>query len=556
MRIAIDASMRGRIFWLCTAFPALAQFAELATNADGSQVYFTTSLIQHETQQAQGLKLFRLSNSGLALLSTESCDPVRLMGACGIGEVQVTNDDALIAYQSRSPCHGGSSCIFRELSRGTLVTARQEDRYSGRIRISRNGRFLVQHDTSGSPASWDRISRLYNLETKTVTELEQIRMSGGLAVRVSDEGTVLMSTGMFFTSAGNMQVPLPEGVRATDMDSHARFVLTENLQRRRLYVTDSVARRSWQIGPDSRESYDGSISADGQWVLYTSVIGSTPQLFFSRVDGSEWRQLTRSGEGVQDSALSHDGRVAFVLTGHGSILRIDTSSGATQLLVGPTPRDLKLHGGPAPGSLNILTGIGLSRDHAVASPPLPAELAAIRLTIDGMPMLLQSVSHDQIVFQIPWELPVSGAPTLLVLSTGNEYFETSIPISLSGKLAVTHAIVHQDFKSLVTRESPARPGEILHLYVTGLGPTEPAVASGLPTPLGEPFVITAPWEFLWPRGANYFLADVLFAGLAPGMIGVYQMDLRLPTAPDGEIDLWAKRPAGVFYRFATIPLRQ
>jgi uncharacterized protein (TIGR03437 family) len=547
--------MRQVVFLLGTALPALAQFSELATNGDGSQLYFVTSLRQRDTQQSYDPKLFRFADSKLSMLLSQSCDPPRLTGVCGITDLQVSSSGTVLAYQSRVPCIGGSSCIFRELSSGTLVTARERATYGGRIRISRNGRFLVQHDTSGSPSSIDRISRLYDLETRTLTGLDEIRI-GGSAVRVSDEGTVLMSSGMLITPGRRTQLPLPEGARAVDMDSHARFVLAENLQRSRLYVTDTVSRRSWQLGPDSRESYDGSITADGRWVLYISVIGSVPQLFFSRVDGSEWRQLTVSDEGVQDSALSHDGRVAFVLTGQGSILRIDTSSGAAQVIVGPTPHDLKLYGGPAPGSLNILTGIGLSRDHAVASSPLPAELAGTRLTIDGVPMLLQSVSHDQIVFQIPWELPVSNTSTLLILSTGNEYFETAIPISLSGRLAVTHAIVHQDFKSLVTRESPARPGDILHLYVTGLGPTEPAVPSGLPTPLGELFVTSAPWEFLWPRGANYFPADVSFVGLAPAMIGVYQIDLRLPTVPDPEIDLWASRPVGVFYKFATIPLRQ
>jgi hypothetical protein len=91
-----------------------------------------------------------------------------------------------------------------------------------------------------------------------------------------------------------------------------------------------------------------------------SVIGSVPQLFFRGIDGSDWRQLTVSSEGVQDAALSDHGRVAFVVTGAGSILRIDTASGAAQVLIGPTPHDLKLSGAPSPGYLSILTGVSLA----------------------------------------------------------------------------------------------------------------------------------------------------------------------------------------------------
>jgi hypothetical protein len=95
------AVMRRLALWICASLPALGQFAELATNADGSQVYFTTSFRQRRTQQTYDPKLFRLSHSGLSLLATETCDPLRMTGVCGMTELQVSADGTLLAYQSQ-----------------------------------------------------------------------------------------------------------------------------------------------------------------------------------------------------------------------------------------------------------------------------------------------------------------------------------------------------------------------------------------------------------------------------------------------------------------------
>jgi uncharacterized protein (TIGR03437 family) len=80
---------------------------------------------------------------------------------------------------------------------------------------------------------------------------------------------------------------------------------------------------------------------------------------------------------------------------------------------------------------------------------------------------------------------------------------------------------------LVTAADPALPGEYVHAYMTGLGDVQPRPATGLPPSglsvgsrplcwLGSPFVAQ---EF----------APVAFAGLAPGMIGLYQVDIGIPT---------------------------
>src|SRR5262249_35916947 len=65
-------------------------------------------------------------------------------------------------------------------------------------------------------------------------------------------------------------------------------------------------------------------------------------------------------------------------------------------------------------------------------------------------------------------------------------------------------------------------GQAIILYATGLGPTDPPAASGDPGAVSEPFkrVVNVPEVFIGEAPAR-----VDFAGLAPGLPGVYQLNV-------------------------------
>ena len=115
--------------------------------------------------------------------------------------------------------------------------------------------------------------------------------------------------------------------------------------------------------------------------------------------------------------------------------------------------------------------------------------------------------------------------------------------------------------SLVTPENPAAPGEIITLFGTGLGQTAPnpqdlGIQSGQPTPAGQLLNV--------PFNADDFvssLADgrapvILFTGLMPGQVGVYQINLRLNEGhednPATPIDI---RQVVFFSNLVTIPIK-
>jgi uncharacterized protein (TIGR03437 family) len=101
------------------------------------------------------------------------------------------------------------------------------------------------------------------------------------------------------------------------------------------------------------------------------------------------------------------------------------------------------------------------------------------------------------------------------------------------------AVTHVD-GSLVSQSAPAARNETIIVYVTGLGSVSNAPAAGEAASL----TTLSPTDFK-PQviiggvggtvGTN---ASVSFAGLAPGYIGLYQINVAVPAAsPSGPVDL-------------------
>ena len=87
------------------------------------------------------------------------------------------------------------------------------------------------------------------------------------------------------------------------------------------------------------------------------------------------------------------------------------------------------------------------------------------------------------------------------------------------------AVVHADDFRLVSDTNPARAGEILTLFASGLGPTTPAVALGQPFPQAPLHLVNAPVEVT----INGQPGEVLYAGGYPGAADAYQVNFRVPS---------------------------
>ena len=89
-----------------------------------------------------------------------------------------------------------------------------------------------------------------------------------------------------------------------------------------------------------------------------------------------------------------------------------------------------------------------------------------------------------------------------------------------------NAVVHSSDFNPVTPSQPAKPGEILTLFASGLGPTRPGVNPGSPFTANPLQIVNSPVELT----VNGEPAEVLYAGGYPGAADRYQVNFKVPEA--------------------------
>ncbi|MBI1354720.1 MAG: hypothetical protein GC160_10260 [Acidobacteria bacterium] len=185
------------------------------------------------------------------------------------------------------------------------------------------------------------------------------------------------------------------------------------------------------------------------------------------------------------------------------------------------------------GALLSLFGEGLANSTTQAQvTPLPKQLDGVSVTVNGIPAPLFFVSPGQINLQTPFAVQGSQA-TVQVTNNGQASNAVTVPVANSspGIFSVQQTgygpgiITHADF-SLVTEQNPASPGEVVIVFLTGMGPLSPSFPdgeAGPSNPLSFTTDETLQVQFDGEAG------DVLFSGAAPGFVGLYQLNVRIPT---------------------------
>jgi uncharacterized protein (TIGR03437 family) len=211
-----------------------------------------------------------------------------------------------------------------------------------------------------------------------------------------------------------------------------------------------------------------------------------------------------------------------------------------------------------PGTIAQVYGAGLATQ--MASPgvvPLDNVFNGTSIVVGALAGPLYYLSAGQLDIRIPNEL--KPGQQYAILASVNNVFSLPDTLDLNpvqpGVAALPDGSViaqHQDF-SLVAAGHPAKPGEILTIYLAGMGATNPAVSSGQPSPSMEPLGrVTAPPTVL-VDGQN---AAVQFAGLTPGAVGLYQINFTVPlNSRAGSLSLAVSRN-GVAGNTATLPVSQ
>jgi uncharacterized protein (TIGR03437 family) len=119
--------------------------------------------------------------------------------------------------------------------------------------------------------------------------------------------------------------------------------------------------------------------------------------------------------------------------------------------------------------------------------------------------------------------------------------------------AAGHAIVqHASDYSLVTPQNPAQVGEYLVAYGINLGPVTNTPESGAVAPTNPPSVLNPAGLGVGVCGAYDTImvgaaaAIPTYDGLAPGLVGVYQLNFQVPSTPSGDVSLAVQRTVSQF----------
>ncbi len=194
---------------------------------------------------------------------------------------------------------------------------------------------------------------------------------------------------------------------------------------------------------------------------------------------------------------------------------------------------------------------------SIVNGQFPVALDGVSVTIGGTPAYVNYISAGQINVLAPdvgaGPLPVivttpTGTSTAFTVTSnqhGPAFFEWPNNQPVATRQDFTYAVKAGTFAGLTT--VAAKPGEVVILWGTGFGPTNPVAPEGTAVPSDQTYSTTT----LPTVTVNDVPATVYGAALAPGFGGLYQVAIQVPDSiTDGDWPILAtiggvQSPAGV-----------
>jgi uncharacterized protein (TIGR03437 family) len=166
--------------------------------------------------------------------------------------------------------------------------------------------------------------------------------------------------------------------------------------------------------------------------------------------------------------------------------------------------------------------------------PLPNAIEGATVTIGGRTAPLFFVSPTQINFQVPWELSGQTQTTLQVTTPAGTSGPLTVSLSTASASIFTldssgggqGVVTISNTGQLAVAATPAPRGQYITIYCTGLGTVSNPPATGA-TAVADPVSSTVANATVTIGGVP---ATVNFAGLAPGFVGLYQVNALVPSS--------------------------
>jgi uncharacterized protein (TIGR03437 family) len=192
----------------------------------------------------------------------------------------------------------------------------------------------------------------------------------------------------------------------------------------------------------------------------------------------------------------------------------------------------------SPGGLALLTGANLT----IQTPqtptffPLPTQLADLQVNVNGIPAPLLFASDSQVRFQCPLlpsgtplQIDLQAAAGLSIPSAASLMKPAAPELFMFGStsrgvilLGPASELAELDNQAVVAQSAHA--GETLTIYANGLGDFRGNVPVGTRVPSGAPILLNHQIRVM----VGGIEVDPAFAGLAPGAVGLSQLNITLP----------------------------
>jgi uncharacterized protein (TIGR03437 family) len=257
-----------------------------------------------------------------------------------------------------------------------------------------------------------------------------------------------------------------------------------------------------------------------------------------RISGLEWngsawasRLLLASNFSITTFGEDEAGEVYVADAKAGTIYRIEGSR-APRFNAASVTNAASFAGGMVAGSLATAFAAGVRDATGVSvagQVPLPGSLGGVSVMVAGISAPVYAIANvggqEQVTFQVPWEIAGRTSAPVVITRDGNASAAVDVPL-----IAAESGVYADSGHAIVVRAADytlrALKGDFVFVYVSGLGPVsnQPRDGEGGPaTPLAS---TTSPV----PVTLGALPCEVQYAGLAPGLVGVYQVNFRIPAA--------------------------
>ena len=183
----------------------------------------------------------------------------------------------------------------------------------------------------------------------------------------------------------------------------------------------------------------------------------------------------------------------------------------------------------APGGLMSIFGQQFCpEEFTPAKYPLPKSALGVSVLLNDQPLPILMASARQLNVQLPFDAPSDAT---LTIRTANGSAAMKVAINPVAPAIFAGALFHSNGLQ-VSKETPAAAGELITIYLTGLGVVTTGIAAGEAAPAN---VAVAASILVKAAGTDIVPA---FAGLAAGLSGVYAVTFRVPAGLRQNADVY------------------